>query len=85
MWNNKHVSNVHIDNFVEKISTLGIQKEDIEDFLHRSMQYEITEDVYEKMDILDSIMFDIETNYPELYNTLEEDINLVYFENRFDF
>lgn len=85
MWNDKHVSNVYIDTFVEKISYLGVSKDDVDDFLHRSMLYEITEDVYEKMGILDSIMFDFECRYPELYQTLDDDVNQVYFENRVDF
>lgn len=82
---NKHFSNVHIDNFVEKLSSFEVNNDDISDFLHRSVQYEMSEDVYEKMEILDNLFFDFKCKYPDLNEILEDDIYLVYFENRPDF
>ena len=81
----KFVSNLNIDLFVEKIYIMGVSKDDIDDYLHLSIQFEITDNPHEKMKIIDNLFLSFETNYPDLFKILEDDINQVYFENRPDF
>lgn len=74
----QYLSNVHIDNFVEKISTFGVKPDDINDYLQYSVQYESIESFDEKQSLIDSMFFDFQVKYPELDLQLQDDINQVY-------
>lgn len=76
----QYLSNVHIDNFVEKISILGVRPEDINDYLEYSVQYESIESEEDKRSLLDSMFFDFQVKYPELNLQLQDDINQVYLD-----
>lgn len=76
----QYLSNIHIDNFVEKISILGVKPEDISDYLQYSVQYESIESFDDKQSLIDSMFFDFQIKYPELNAQLQEDINQVYID-----
>lgn len=80
MYNTEHVSNIHIDNFVERLSIFGVKSQDIADYLHYSVQHEIAKTPTEKTEILDSLFFDFECKYPELNQQLESEITQLYVE-----
>ena len=80
MYNTEHISNIHIDNFVEKLSFLGVKSQDIADYLHYSVQHEIAKTPTEKTEILDSLFFDFECKYSELNQQLESEITQLYID-----
>ena len=76
----QYLSNVHIDNFVERISLLGVKPEDINDYLQYSVQYESIESFDEKQSLLDNMFFDFQVKYPELNTQLNDEINQIYID-----
>ncbi len=74
-------SNIHIDEFIEVLASMGVSSEDVESFSYLSQQFEITEDLKEKMDTLETIFNYFQSKYPDLYELLEEEMSIVTYKN----
>jgi len=75
------ISNQHIDEFIEIISTMGVTSEDIESYLYISQQFEMCKDMKEKLDHLQILENHFQSKYPHLYELLEEEISIVTYKN----
>lgn len=80
MSTTKFTSNVHIDNFIEKVSRLGVTPEDISDYLDYSARFEMSENIEEKLSVLDTLFLNFRIKYPNVSQDLEEDISQVYLD-----
>jgi hypothetical protein len=74
-------SNVHIDDFVQNLASIGVSSEDIESYLYISQQFEMTVDIVEKMDHLENLFTHFQSRYPQLYELMEEEMSIVVYRN----
>lgn len=73
-------SNIYIDTFIEKLSNLGVNQNDILNYQDYSLQFELIENLDEKVSLLDNLILNFNISYPHLSQTLEEEINQLYFD-----
>jgi hypothetical protein len=74
-------SNIHIDEFIEILASMGVSSEDVDSFFYLSQQFEMTEDIKEKMDNLESLINYLQSRYPDLHELLEEEICVITYKN----
>jgi hypothetical protein len=78
MWTNKNNSNIHIDNFIERIAHYQVLPDDISNYLDYSVQFETHSEIKDKISTLDSMLLDFRINYPDLSKQIEDEIEQLY-------
>jgi hypothetical protein len=74
-------SNQAIDQFIESLYCFGVSDEDIQHFREYSSQFELSQSIVEKSEILDILFEDFQRKYPDIYPMMEQEMHLVVYRN----
>ena len=71
-------SNLYVNEFVEKLSTLNVPQSDIYNYLNYSVKIENVFDYETKISLFERMISDFENKYPNLFIDLKDEIDFLY-------